>query len=106
MDDGIPNLIVFILSRPEFFQLVMFVRHQIIGWPTLHKVDNIIASEVFLYGHHGFKHNEQSLFCLSLGFGMQTVVAVMTVVFGVFFAKIVKQHLAPAHRRLCVSGRF
>ena len=103
---GVPNLVVFVFACAEIFQFVVLVRHKVVGRPTLNEVHNIVTSEVFLYGQNCFQHDEQRLLCLAFGFGVQTVVAVMAIVFRIFFAEIVEQHLATTHRRLCIGGRF
>ena len=82
------------------------MRHKVVCCPTLNEVDNIVASEVFLDGQNCFQHDEQRLLCLAFGFGVQTVVAVMTIVFRIVFSKIVEQHFAATHRRFCIGSRF
>ena len=106
MYHGVPNLVVFVFACTEVFQLVMLVRHKVVGRPTLNEVHNIVTSKIFLYGQNSLQHDEQRLLCLAFGFGVQAIVAVMTIVFRILFAEIVEQHLAPTHRRLCIGGRF
>ena len=103
---GVPNFVVFVFACTEIFQLVVLVRHKVVGRPTLNEVHNIVTSKIFLYGQNSLQNDEQRLLCLAFGFGVQAIVAVMTIVFRIIFAEIVEQHFAPTHRRFCIGGRF
>ena len=105
-DDRVPQFLVHVFTCTKQFQFVVLVGKDVVGVPSGHKVDDIIHPEILFHGGHGLQHDGESLFALNLGLGVHTVVTASAVVLVVFFAKVVQQHFASAHRRLCVCGSF
>ena len=52
-DDGAPELFVKVLARTELFQLVVVMRHDVVGPPPLNKVYDIFLPEILLQGQDG-----------------------------------------------------
>ena len=84
----------------------MFMGKYLICLTTHDKVYHIVGTEILLDGNNRIQDNHQLVFRLYLGLGMQTVVAVMTVVLLMGLSEIMQQHLATAHRGLCISCRL
>ena len=87
----------------EFFEVVRFDFGRLFA---AQNVDDDFGFEFLFAGGDGFEHGAEQLLCLNLFFGVQTVVAVAAVLFGVLFAKVVEQHFAAAYRRFGVGGCF
>ena len=100
----VPYLRIFIFSCTETFQFVMFVRHDVVGGTSFHKVYYIVLHEILFHRSHGGKYYLKSVLSLYLDLRMQTVVATATVLTFILLTEIVQQHLPTTHRGLRVCG--
>ena len=103
-DDGIPNLVVFVLTFAKLLQLVVLMRNNVVGGMSAHEVNDIVLTEILLDGKNGLEHDDESVLALALLLRMQAVVAVLAVVLVVFLTEVMQQHLATAHTRLGIGG--
>ena len=105
-DGRIPDSRRFVLARAELFELVVFVRGDVVGEVTADEIDDMVLSEVLFQHVDGIQHDLQSHHCLAFLLRMQAVVAILAVVLVVAFAEIVEQHFPSADARLGVGGGF
>ena len=103
-DDGIPNLVVFVLAFTKLLQLVVLMRNNVVGGMSAHEVNDVVLPEVLLDGKNGLEHDDESVLALALLLRMQAVVAVLAVVLVVFLTEVMQQHLTTAHTRLGIGG--
>ena len=75
----------------------MLMRHDIIRSLSAYEVNDIVGTEVLFDHLHSLQHNQQRLLGLDLRLGMQTVVAVLTILLRVFLAEVMQQHLTAAY---------
>ena len=99
----VPCLGRHVLPSAKLLELVVMVRHDVVGGATLDEVDDIVLTESLLQGKQRAQHYEQCLLAVALHLRMQTVVAIATVVLRIFLAEVVQQKLAAAHRRLSIG---
>ena len=105
-NNWIPQFVIHIFTCSKFFQIIVLVRYDVIRTSTLHKVDNILLTEILLDRSYGLKYNQESILRLDLRCRMQTVVTVMAIFLRIFLTEIMEKHLATANRRLCISSSF
>ncbi len=84
----------------------MLVGDEVVSRPTLHEVDDVFLSEVLLNGGNSLQHHQQGILRLHLRGGMETVVAVMTIILIVFLSEVMQQHLSATYGRLGVCRRL
>ena len=80
--------------------------HNVVGSISRHEVNDVVAAEVLLKQLHSTEYDAESLRSLDLCLRMKAVVAVMTVLLGIFLTEVVEQHLTTAHRRLGIDCRL
>ena len=76
----------------------MLMSHDIIRSLSADKVNDVVGTEVLLDHLNSLQHNQQRLLGLNLGLGMQTVVAVLTIVLRIFLTEVMEQHLTATNR--------
>ena len=84
----------------------MMMRHNVVGGTPFHIVNDIFLAELFLQIAHCLQDNQQGISGFNLHLGMETVVAIMAVIVGIFFAKIMQQHATSADGRLGIGSRL
>ena len=75
----------------------MFVSQHLVGLATCDKVDDVVLAEVLLDGKDGCEGHNQLFLSTYLLLGMETVVAVATVVLVIILTEIMKQHLSSTY---------
>ena len=84
----------------------MVMGHNLIGFLSRDKVYDIIRTEILLNGKDGIQDNRQLFTSLDLRLGMQTVVAIATIILRIHLSEIMEQHLTPTDTRLRIGSRL
>ena len=88
-DDGVPELLVFVLAGTEKFVVLVLVGQDFFRISSLYKVDDVFCAEILFEGMDGIQDDDQQLLGFNLGLRVQAVVTVVAVVLCVFLTEIV-----------------